>query len=339
VAEDRGSWTKEGAFEVAAGVHRIPLPLPNDGLRAVNVYAVADGDRVVLIDAGWALDESREQLARSLDAIGFGLEHISTFLVTHAHRDHYTQAIAIRRLLGTKVALGLGEKRWLEQLQAPRGTRGWTNQLRQLERAGATQLYRTFAELPSEPPSNNWEDPDTWLTESPVELAERKLTVVATPGHTRGHIVFRDEAAGLLFAGDHVLPHITPSIGYEGVPSRSPLADYMTSLALMRSMPDALLLPAHGPASASVHDRVDELLHHHARRLDATLASIDVGGSTAFEVGSRLRWTRRERQLDELDAFNQMMAIIETAAHLDVLVERGLITSAQRGPVTLYLPR
>ena len=33
-------WTEPGAFEVAPGVHRIPLPLPNDGLRAVNVYAV-----------------------------------------------------------------------------------------------------------------------------------------------------------------------------------------------------------------------------------------------------------------------------------------------------------
>jgi hypothetical protein len=32
-------WTEPGLFTVAPGVHRIPLPLPNDGLRAVNVYA------------------------------------------------------------------------------------------------------------------------------------------------------------------------------------------------------------------------------------------------------------------------------------------------------------
>jgi hypothetical protein len=30
-------WTEPGAFEVAAGVHRIPLPLPLGGLR-VDVY-------------------------------------------------------------------------------------------------------------------------------------------------------------------------------------------------------------------------------------------------------------------------------------------------------------
>ncbi|WP_308253006.1 hypothetical protein [Pseudonocardia sp. ICBG601] len=31
-----------GVFRSAPGVYRIPLPLPQDGLRAVNVYALAD---------------------------------------------------------------------------------------------------------------------------------------------------------------------------------------------------------------------------------------------------------------------------------------------------------
>ena len=33
-----GDWTREGVFQVGPGVYRIPLPLPHDGLRAVNVY-------------------------------------------------------------------------------------------------------------------------------------------------------------------------------------------------------------------------------------------------------------------------------------------------------------
>ena len=33
-------WTDPGAWPVAPGVHRIPLPLPMDGLRAVNVYVL-----------------------------------------------------------------------------------------------------------------------------------------------------------------------------------------------------------------------------------------------------------------------------------------------------------
>ena len=35
-------------FEVAPGVHRIPLPLPNDGLRAVSVYALVHGADLLL---------------------------------------------------------------------------------------------------------------------------------------------------------------------------------------------------------------------------------------------------------------------------------------------------
>ena len=46
---DAPDWTEPGLFTVAPGVHRIPLPLPNDGLRAVNVYAIEAGDGTFLV--------------------------------------------------------------------------------------------------------------------------------------------------------------------------------------------------------------------------------------------------------------------------------------------------
>src|SRR5271163_2609818 len=98
---DHNAWTEEGAHPVAPGVHRIPLPLPSDGLRAVNVYAIEADHGLVLIDSGWALAIARDQLERSLAAIGAGLPDVRQFLVTHLHRDHYTQAIAIRNVFGT----------------------------------------------------------------------------------------------------------------------------------------------------------------------------------------------------------------------------------------------
>jgi hypothetical protein len=64
-----GDWTDPGADEAAPGVWRIPLPLPQDGLRAVNVYAITDGSGLVRVDGGWALPESREELARAQMAI------------------------------------------------------------------------------------------------------------------------------------------------------------------------------------------------------------------------------------------------------------------------------
>ena len=41
-----------GVYPVAPGVHRVPLPLPTDGLRAVNVYVIEDDGGLVLIDSG-----------------------------------------------------------------------------------------------------------------------------------------------------------------------------------------------------------------------------------------------------------------------------------------------
>jgi hypothetical protein len=103
----------------------------------------------------------------------------------------------------------------------------------------------------------------------------------------------------------------------------------MTSLALVRAMPDAVLLPAHGPATESVHQRVDELLAHHEQRLDASLAALQAGANAAVEVADRIGWTRRHRALADLDPFNQMLAILETVAHLDLLAERRLVTRVE----------
>ena len=104
-----------------------------------------------------------------------------------------------------------------------------------------------------------------------LDLRSRTLRAIHTPGHTRGHVVFHDEAGAALFAGDHVLPHITPSIGFQPSITRLALRQYLGSLRLMLTLPDSRLLPAHGPVCDSTHDRVNELLAHHETRLAQTL--------------------------------------------------------------------
>jgi glyoxylase-like metal-dependent hydrolase (beta-lactamase superfamily II) len=112
-------WTEPGAYPVAEGVHRIPLPLPMDGLRAVNVYAVESEGGLTLIDGGWAIEVARKQLEDSLRSIGYRPRDITSFLVTHAHRDHYTQAVAIRSEFSrASVSLGIRDRASLERVQA-----------------------------------------------------------------------------------------------------------------------------------------------------------------------------------------------------------------------------
>ena len=62
-AADRYAWTEPAVEDLGGGVYRIPLPLPLDGLKAVNVYAITDPGGVDLIDAGMAIVSGKVQLA------------------------------------------------------------------------------------------------------------------------------------------------------------------------------------------------------------------------------------------------------------------------------------
>ena len=286
-ASTRENWTEPGTFEVAPGCYRIPLPLPNDGLRAVNVYALTDGDGLMLIDSGLGHRRGAGVLDQGLAALGATAGDVRRFLVTHVHRDHYTQAVYLRREFGTRVSLGAGERESLQISMNP-DRAPLQNQLGYLRLLGAGDLADRMAKPPGppRPVQDGLGDADDWLRDSEkIEHGGRTLDVVATPGHTRGHVVFHDAGSRLLFAGDHVLPTITPSIGFEPVLSDDPLGAFLGSLALMRSRPDARLLPAHGPVTGSTHARVDELIAHHGARLDETEAAIRGGAADRTRGG------------------------------------------------------
>jgi len=332
-ATAEAAWWEPTVEAVAPDVHRIPLPLPLDGLRAVNVYVLADGDGLTLVDGGWAIAAAQARLEAALAALGHELGDVRRVLVTHVHRDHYTQAIAIRRAVGAHVAIGVGERANLAalvrhdvDLLAAQGER--------LRAHGAGALADELAALPFDRHGtlSFYEEPDAWLAAGErVPVGDRTLEVIPTPGHTRGHIVLRDAGHGLLLAGDHVLPHITPSIGFEIDRPTHPLGDYLASLRLLLALPDARLLPAHGPVGPSVHARVTDLLAHHAVRLAAAGAAIVAGAGTAADAAGRLRWTSRGRALAELTSFDRMLAVLETAAHLDVLVLQGELVRSEDG--------
>lgn len=318
-------WAAEGAWPIAEGIHRIPLPLPSDVLKAVNVYVIEDGDGLTLIDGGWAIDVARDVLERSLRQLGAGFGDIHRFLVTHVHRDHYSMAAALGQEYGADVALGAEEKATLDLLNDHNRPRTETPFFASLVSAGAARLADQWNQVENAVPDQSvWLYPHTWLVgDYPIPVGTHTLQAVHTPGHTAGHYVFAEPSAQLLFAGDHVLPTITPSIGFTMPPAPNPLGDFMASLTKVRALPDMRVLPAHGPVAPSTHARVDELLSHHEHRLANILVVLANRSMTAFEVAHELAWTRHERSFDELDLFNQGLAAMETKAHLELLVARG----------------
>ena len=112
VSPDSGEhWTAEGAWEVSPGIHRIPLPLPMDGLKAINVYVDhhrrrpgAHRRRLV------ASEIARDLLDRCLGDLGRGVRRHPP-VPGHPHPPRPLHAGAgAREELGVDVALGRGEE-------------------------------------------------------------------------------------------------------------------------------------------------------------------------------------------------------------------------------------
>lgn len=325
-------WWEPGVRAVSPGVHRLALPLPLAGLPAVNCYALETAGGLLLVDPGWASDDTRGALETGLAAIGGGLGDVAAVLVTHAHWDHLTMALTLRREGSFDLLLGAGEA---ESIAAYREDEGlYPRHVELLRRCGAGPLGDRVRDKPPEDYERGivYSPPDGWISDGDtMELLHGALVARSTPGHTHGHTVF-DLPGGLMLTGDHVLPIASPAVGNETVPVANPLRDYMASLERLTLLPDRVMLPAHGPVGGSVHRRCRELLHHHEERLEEILLHVRSGPVSAADVASRMHWTRRALSLAELDVIHQMTAVLEVEAHLVVLEERHeVVASAQTG--------
>jgi glyoxylase-like metal-dependent hydrolase (beta-lactamase superfamily II) len=323
---------------VDSQVVRLVLPLPLPDLDTVNAYAIVGDDDVTLIDPGWASPENEAALSRALAVIGKSPESVDRILVTHAHWDHYTQALAWQERFGTDVYLGSGERPTVEALDDL--TDGpYPEQVRLLRRAGALALARDVQALGLESYERDQPagHPDVWLHGGEhIVCGGRRLLAHATPGHTGGHIVFEDLDGGSLFTGDHILPRITPSLAFERVPQHRPLRAYLDSLRLFVDRPDVRMLPAHGAAQPGTSARAQELVDHHRGRLATVADLVAAGHSTASAVAERMRWTRRNSTLAQLGTVHGMTAVLEIAAHLELLVDQGILTEETTGTVVRY---
>ena len=248
--ENRLAWTKPGAFEEAPGVFRIPAPdarrrahRPSTSTPSRTARGSRSIDRRLVGGAGASRSRARAQAA------GHDRRRRSPrILVTHAHRDHYTLAVALRREFGMPIAIGVGEKVSVEGVR--KGGKAVRAAARSLARggrrgAGARHRERRWP-LRSPPPTGRC--PTNGSPRAPSTSALACSASSPHRGTPAGHVVFVDDENELLLAGDHVLPHITPSIGFEPFPVESPLREFLDSLEKIRGMEDLRLLPAHGSA-------------------------------------------------------------------------------------------
>ncbi|MUL67881.1 MBL fold metallo-hydrolase [Mycobacterium sp. CBMA 234] len=322
---------------IADHVVRVELPLPLPDLAAVNAYIIIGTDGVTLLDPGWDYAPSETVLREALRSIGAGPSDVKQILVTHQHWDHYSLAVRWSGTYGAELMLGREERHSIEAFAATSGVH--PTQVGMLIAAGAPRLAQAIGKLEWESYERGiaFTPPDRWLTDGDViDCGSTTIVARATPGHTRGHIVFDDVAHQMAFTGDHLLPRITPSIAFERAPEPLPLRSYLSSLRLFLELPQSRMLPAHGPTNRQTADRAQELLDHHHERLTHICSLVAAGASTAFEVANRMRWTRHDRRLDELDVVHQMTAVLEVAAHLDLLTVQHVLIGREDAGVRTF---
>jgi glyoxylase-like metal-dependent hydrolase (beta-lactamase superfamily II) len=179
--------------------------------------------------------------------------------------------------------------------------------------------------------------PDRYLADGDrMDVPGWGVDAVWTPGHSPGHTCFRVPDHGLLLAGDHVLPGITPHIAISRADRRGdPLADFLDSLRKVDQPDVREVLPAHEHRFTHLHERVVEITRHHHEHLAAIEAVLASGPTSLWQIASRLVWNK---PWDDLTLLMKRAAVNETAAHLRYLSRRDRV-SRLRGvrPITFEL--
>jgi hydroxyacylglutathione hydrolase len=177
---------------------------------AENTFIVRrDGsDRALIVDPG---DEA-EKLLGAIDALGLTLDGI---LLTHTHFDHVGAVAPVARATGAEV--------WVPEIEA-----------------FVLADINRFVPWPGLGPFESYEAEHTLKGGERLELAGFEIDVLATPGHSPGHVTFSIPDGTAVFSGDVLFQQ---SIGRTDLPG----GDHATLLESIRGLVEEL------PAETTVH--------------------------------------------------------------------------------------
>jgi glyoxylase-like metal-dependent hydrolase (beta-lactamase superfamily II) len=257
--------------------------------------------------------------AESLEAIHsavarVGATRIRRLVVTHIHPDHYGAAGALAGegmadLYIHRLEVPLVHPRYveLEHLVSEVRTYLLVNGVPAEDSDILSNSQRALSEVvKTAEPSVQLDGAET------IVLGARRLRVEWTPGHSPGHICLYDAAEGLLFAGDQLLPDLSPNIGLHPQSTPDPLHEYLDGLRRLAAYRPSLVLPAHGRPFKDAAGRVDVLIAHHRRRLEQIVEIVGSGERSAWEVALEL-WGPR------VQLYEKRLALQEGLAHLQAL--------------------
>lgn len=315
-------------------IFRIDIPLPENPLKNLNCYAIQDKGETLLIDTGFHRPECLEAMKEGLSQLNVDWERTGFFL-THLHSDHTGLVYELTKDKNCPIYMsGLDYAYFINSMNGD----AWDKLEVYYEKQGMppeyTKVLRETNPARSFAPSGIF---DAIIVEDgrKINVGNYEFTCIQVPGHTPGQMCLYLEEEQIMFTADHILFDITPNItSWLGVSDS--LGDYLKSLQKIKRFPMKIALPAHRKNDMDVYERIEEIIYHHKLRLEETLQVLaEEKPLNAYETASRLTWSMRGKHWEEFPLAQRWFAVGETIAHLDYLLQRGMI-ERNEGKVYTY---
>jgi glyoxylase-like metal-dependent hydrolase (beta-lactamase superfamily II) len=268
----------------------------------------------------------------ALEEIGCRPEQIRKIICTHHHPDHFGAAAPLKELTGATVYVHPAEYERSHMFVGPRAD---PEMVRKYFLAIGMPLQQ-LGYVPS--PHEFWAsmyapvEPDVPLEDGQlIRVGDVEIEVVWTPGHAPGHCVMYLPRPRLMIAGDHLLPKITPHVGYFHGGPENPLGDFLDSQRKVQRLEVDWVLPAHGGVFTDHRHRANQIIHHHDARLQEMLDLLRKRPRAPYDLARHAFGF----DIDSSIAV-QFPATFETLAHLEYLCHAGQVVRTESDGQILY---
>jgi glyoxylase-like metal-dependent hydrolase (beta-lactamase superfamily II) len=308
-------------IDVAPGIRWLRLPLPYR-LDHVNVYLIENDGGWTALDTGLGTDECKAAWETAL-AGPLKDQPLKSLIVSHFHPDHVGLAGWLCQQHGLDLTMPRPE--YLHSLMLQWAPANFGEEVfrpfyqRHGLSAEATEIvlsrgHEYLTRTTGVPASYHRIKHGDTLT-----VGHRTFQVLTGGGHSLEQAMLYRPEEQLFLAADQVIARISPNVSVHPMePDLDALGIYLGSLRAIKTnvAPDVLVLPGHGLPFHGLHQRVDELIAHHADRCnDIAMGCKDTPLSVA-EIVPHV-FTRA------LDAHQTGFAFGEVLAHVNHMLARG----------------